>query len=274
MRPWDAGPPQFVFPKPGKVLRAVLLTVFLVWLMFAIAINWGGASRSLFYLFCGNTEAILSGQVWRLFTAALMHQPQGDIGHVLWVLLGLYFLTPSLEERFGGARLLRFLVGSAVFAYTFQLVMLLLLPASIGARLVAGDYWFGGFPVIEAIAVAWALNFRGQQVRLMFVIPASASTLLWLVIGFSVLRVIALSQAPEGLLSPFGGLAAGWLLGGSTPSPLRRLYLKWKLAGLERDTRRTRSERVNKSNLKVVPGGRSSDSRKKPERGPNGDWLN
>ena len=273
MRTWDSGPSQFVFPKPGKVLRAVLLTVFLVWLMFAVAINWGGASRSLFTLFCGNTEAILGGQVWRLVTAALMHQPQGNIGHVLWVLVGLYFLTPSLEERFGGPRLVRFLIGSAAIAYGFQFLMLLILPASIAGRLVAGEYWFGGFPVIEAVAVAWALNFKGQQVRLMFIIPASAATLLWLVIGFSVLRVIALSQAPEGLISPFGGLLAGWLLGGGTPSPLRRLYLKWKLAGLERDTRRTRSERLQKSNLKVVPGGRR-DAGKKDQRGPNGDWLN
>jgi membrane associated rhomboid family serine protease len=271
MNTWDSSSPIAGFPKPGPVVRWVLIILFAVWLMFAIAVNWGGASPRLFELFCGNTEAILDGQVWRLVTAAFMHEPRGHISHVLFAMLGFYFLTPSLEHKFGGARLARFLLGSAVFAYTFQFLCLLALPASTGARLVANEYWFGSFPVVEAVAVAWALNFRGQQVRLFFVIPASAKVLLWFVIGVSVLRVIALSQTPEGLLSPFGGMFAGWLLGGSTPSPLRRVYLNWKLSRLEQETTKARTERssrVQKSNLRVVSGGKS-DKQRDPK-----DWLN
>ena len=71
-------------------------------------------------------------------------------------------------------------------------------------------HWFGSVPVIEAISVAWALNFRGQTVRLFFVLPVTARGLLAFVIGFSLLRLIAVQQTPEGLISPFGGLAAGW----------------------------------------------------------------
>lgn len=259
-------------PKPGRVLTTVMLGLFGIWLMFAMAINWGGASASLFALFCGNQAAILEGQVWRLFTAALIHEPRGDLGHIMWALLGLYFLSPSLEQRFGGARFARFLAGSAVLSYSVQCLLLLILPASIGERLVANEYWFGSFPVIEAVAIAWALNFQGQQVRLFFFIPASSKVLIWMVIGLSVLRVIALSQTPEGLLSPFGGMFAGWLLGGGTPSPLRRAYLKWKLARLEQETksqRDERSERVRKANLRVVAGGKSDKSSRTPK-----DWLN
>lgn len=261
-----------MLPKPGKVLTSVMIGLFGIWLMFAMAINWGGASASLFTLFCGNQAAILEGQVWRLFTAALMHEPRGDLGHILWSLVGLYFLSPSLEQRFGSARFARFLAGSAVLSYGIQCVLLLILPASIGERLVGNEYWYGSFPVIEAIAIAWALNFRGQQIRLFFVIPASSKLLIWLVIGLSVLRTIALSQTPEGLLAPFGGMFAGWFLGGSTPSPLRRLYLQWKLSRLEQETKASRDERadrVKKANLRVVSGGKSD----KPSRPPK-DWLN
>ncbi len=252
-------------------VRWVLIILFAVWLMFAIAVNWGGASLRLFELFCGNTDAILEGQVWRLLTAAFMHEPSGSVGHILWAMVGFFFLTPSLEQRFGSARLIRFLLGSAVLAYSFQFVCLLILPASTGARLVPNEYWFGAFPVVEAVAVAWALNFRDQEIRLFFVLPASSKMLIWLVVGISVLRVIALSQTPEGLLSPFGGMLAGWLLGGGTPSPIRRAYLNWKLSRLEQETaqaRVSRSERVQKTNLRVVPGGKSE----KP-RNPK-DWLN
>jgi membrane associated rhomboid family serine protease len=271
MGSWDSNSTLGGFPKPGKVVVGVLVTLFAVWLVFAIAVNWGGASSRLFELFCGNAEAIANGEIWRLLTAAFMHEPSGSVGHILWALVGFYFLTPSLEQRFGGPRLVRFLLGSAVFAYAFQFLCLLVLPASTGARLVANPYWFGSFPVLEAVAVAWALNFRNQEIRLFFFIPASSRTLLWFVIGMSVLRVIALSQTPEGLLSPFGGMLAGWLLGGGSPSPLRRVYLNWKLSRLEHETHRariSRSDRVQKSNLRVVPGGKN-DKARDPK-----DWLN
>jgi membrane associated rhomboid family serine protease len=266
------------FPKPGKALIGFSAAIFAVWLMFAVAVNWGGASLDLFLLFCGNNQAIAEGQLWRLVTAPLMHYPQGDISHVLWVLIGLYFLTPALEQSWGSARVARFLVGSALIAYGFQLLLAWVLPATLSARLVP-PYWFGAFPVLEAISIAWALSFRGQQVRLFFVLPVSASALVWFVVAINLLRVIAAAEPHEGLLAPFGGMFAGWLLGAGTPSPLRRAYLKWRLRALDRETHRSkqeRGERVKKTGLSVIEGGRSGPKRGtgKGTRGPDGSWLN
>jgi membrane associated rhomboid family serine protease len=265
-------------PKPGKALIGFGAGIFLLWLMFAVAVNWGGASLDLFLLFCGNAEAIADGQIWRLFTAPWMHFPQGDISHVLWVLLGLYFLTPALEQRWGSARLARFLFGSALIAYAFQLLLAWLLPATLSTRLVP-QYWFGAFPVVEAVSIAWALSFREQQVRLFFVLPVSATGLVWFVVAINLLRVIAASEPYEGLLSPFGGMFAGWLLGAGTPSPLRRLYLKWRLQTIEREAQRSkedRTDRTKRSGLSVIEGGRSTPKRgpNKGTRGPDGSWLN
>jgi len=275
MSQWDSGTPQFVFPKPGRALMGVMIGLFAVWLMFAIAVNWGGATVELFLLFCGNTDAILSGEVWRLLTAPFMHYPQGQLGHILFTLLGLYFLTPALEQQWGGPRLLRFLAGSAVIAYGTQVVLELLLPTSVASKLV-GEYWFGATPVIEAVAIAWALSFRGQQVRLMFVLPVTSTGLVIFVVALSLLRVIAVSQTPEGLLAPFGGMFAGWLLGGGTPSPLRRLYLKYRLSQMERDMKRERDERrsrAKKAPFDVIEGGRSK-GKSGGRKGPDGKWLN
>ncbi len=275
MSSWGSEP-QFVFPKPGRALTAVMVTLFAVWLMFAVAINWGGASLELFLLFCGNDEAILSGEVWRLFTAGLMHYPQGQVIGILMVLLSLYFLTPSLEQQWGGARLIRFLIGSSVLAYGFQMLVGWLLPAGAQQKLVP-EYWFGSMPVIEAIAIAWAMSFRGQQVRLMFVLPVSSTGLVLFVVVLSVLRVIAVAQAPEGLLSPFGGMAAGWLLGGGTPSPLRKLYLKFKLQSIEREVQRekqARAQRAARAPFDVIEGGRSKRGRNPSDKGPDGNLLN
>jgi membrane associated rhomboid family serine protease len=81
------------------VLTATMLALLAIWVMFAVAINWGGGGLSLFELGVGDTRSILSGQVWRLFTAPLLHRPSGNgsVSHIVSVLLGLYFLAPSLE---------------------------------------------------------------------------------------------------------------------------------------------------------------------------------
>ena len=45
-----ADPPeggQLGLAKPGPVLKGVLLTLFLLWVTFALALNWGGASDQL-----------------------------------------------------------------------------------------------------------------------------------------------------------------------------------------------------------------------------------
>ena len=235
MSNWDSqsSAPGMALPKPGRTLQFILIGLLGIWLMFAMAINWGGADPALFDLFVGNTDAILSGQVWRLLTAPLVHK-HNDPWHVMSVLLALYFLGPGLEARWGGRRFAFFLWGSAVLAYVCQFLLELLLPAAAAAKLSVG-YWFGAVPAIEALSVAWALTFAGQTVRLFFVLPVTARGLLWFVIGFSVLRLIAVQQTPEGLISPFGGLAAGWLLGAGTPSPLRKLYLKFRYSQLDRE---------------------------------------
>ena len=265
-------------PRPGKALKGVLLGLLAVWLMYAVGLNWANADQEAFLMFCGSTQRILDGEVWRFVLAPVLHYPIGGegVGHLLFALLGLYFLSPTLEQQWGPGRFLRFLLFSAFIAYGFQMLLELLLPAATAQKLV-GEYWFGAFPVVEAVAIAWAMTFRGQTVRLMFILPVTSTGLIIFVVAISLLRLVAVSNAPEGLLSPFGGMAAGYLLGGGSPSPLRRLYLRLRLRQMERqsqDAKRERRERVAKSGLRVIEGGRSDDEPSDDERGPDGKWLN
>lgn len=261
------------FTRPGKALIGLMVAITTVWLMFAIGLNWGGASDSVFLLFTGNTEAILHGEVWRLFTAPLMHTPN-SVGHLLWAIVGLLFFAPRLEELWGSARVLRFIALSGVLAYTLQMAVDLILPAALAGRLV-GSYWYGLQPAVAAITIAWACTFKGQTVQLFLLPPMSGRTLILVVIGLDFLRLAAAQNPEEGLLSPFFGTALGWLLGGGTPSPLRKGWLKLRLAQLEgQDARRNgaaRKPRPNPGGLRVIPGGRSDDE---DDKGPDGRWLN
>ena len=104
--------PTVSLPRPGPALKGVLITLLALWLMFAVGINWAGVPRDFFDLLCGNARRILQGEIWRLFTASLMHEPSGSIGHILTALFGLYFLGPTLEKEWGAQRFLRFLLLS------------------------------------------------------------------------------------------------------------------------------------------------------------------
>ena len=248
---------QFVLPRPGRALGGAMIALAAVWLMFAAAINWGGGSRRLFEALCGNTQLILGGQVWRLVTAPLIHEPSGTISHILTVELGLFFLAPSLEQSWGGRRLLRFLALSAILAYGLQILVELLVPASLSARLVP-RYWYGAIPAVEAVVIAFALTFKNRTVLLFFVLPVSSRGLILLAVGISTLMLIAGAMGPSGFVAPFGGMLAGWLLGGGTPSPLRRWWLNLRLRQLDRQVARSRGRsrsRAVASRFRVIQGG-------------------
>src|SRR5262249_43090378 len=154
----------------------------------------------------GDVRLILRGQIWRLVSPVFIHVPQGNIGHILTTLLGLYFLGPTLEERWGPRRFLLFLAGSAAFAFTCQVVLGLAIPK------LAHEQFFGGLGMVDAVAVAWALQSRNQVVRLFFVLPVTGTMLIGFIFLISVLYVIAQSALPEGLVTPFGGMLAAYLL--------------------------------------------------------------
>lgn len=247
------------FPKPGRALWGVMIAIFAIWLAFAIALTWANAPESVFYLFCGNTERILEGEVWRLFTAPLMHVP--SVMGLFFVLLGFYFLTPTLEQQWGGARLLRLLIIASLVGYVLQMGFELAMPKTVSARLVP-EYWHSSTPALEAVAIAWALTFRGQTVKLFFVIPVTSTGLIVFVVVGSLLFIVTGEMTRSGLIAPFGGMLTGWLLGGSTPSPLRRAWLKFRMKRLEDQAVRQksqRSERVARSGLRVIPGGDDKD---------------
>lgn len=231
---------RFAFPKPGKAVTTAMIVVGCIWVMLAVGINYGGVSGSVIKPFVGEPDAILHGQVWRLVTAALIHLPSGDgaVSHIVTTLLGLYFLAPTLEDRWGWKRMTGFFLGAAAIGFASQTLLGLAFPK------LAQPVFFGGIGVIEAIAIAWAVQNRSAQVQLFFVLPITGTMLIAFVIGISILRVIAQSGSPEGLITPFGGMLAGWLL--SDVSPLRRVYLQWKLKRLQAETAAMRTASVKR----------------------------
>lgn len=228
-------PAGFTLPKPGKALVAAMIVIGCAWVMLAVGINYGGVSAHVIEPFVGDPSAILHLQLWRLFTPVLIHVPSGDgaPGHIMTTLLGLYFLAPTLEDRWGPRRMAVFLVGSAAFAFTCQVLVGFAVPK------LGQPVFYGGVGMIEAVAVAWALQNRDKRVNLFFVIPVTGMMLLAFVFAMSVMNIIAQKSPPEGLVTPFGGMLAGYLFGDT--SPVRRWWLKLRLKRLQAETAALRS---------------------------------
>jgi membrane associated rhomboid family serine protease len=265
-------------PRPGRVVKVAMGIVVSLTLAFAIGIHWAGVGADAFELFCGNTLSILRGQLWRLFTASLLQAPD-SLWPLLSLLMALYFFGVPLEQQWGEKRFTRFLIGLVVVPSLIQALCDVALPASVNRFLIPA-YWYGGLAVSSGLAVAWALNHRGAVVRLYGLLPISPRTIILLAVGTPFVYLLFRTIPPEGIPGSLGGCLAGWLLGGGTPSPLRRYWLKFRIGRLDAEVAREaaqRKKRVERSRLKVIEGGRA-----KPEppvegekgRGPDGRWLN
>lgn len=250
--------PSLGLPHPRGTVRWTLIVLFGIWLLLAIAVNWVGVSEKILQPFVGLSSRVFP-ELWRLLTAALIHDISGDgaVSHIATTLLVVYFFGPTLEERWGARRTALFFVASATFAFACQILV-----GSLVSKLYQ-EVWFGGLGMADALAVAWALSARpGQQVRLFFVLPVTPMMLLAIILVFNLLRLIALGSHHDGLVTPFGGMLAGYLFGDA--SPVRRFWLQRKLERLQREAaglkaRPARAARSGGPELRVIEGGAAKE---------------
>jgi len=214
---------QVSFPKPGRALKVMLALLAIVGIGGSLLANYG--PKSIFgYL------VVVPGEIvhhpWTVLTGPLVTNPT-SWGHLIFSLLGLYFLGPPLEANWGTARFVRFVVLSALAGTGLALLLAAIAPENV--RAFHPELMMGPGAVLAALAVAWGREHANAQIRLFFFLPLSGRSFVWVTLGFCVLGLVYPSGIPEGVAAPFGGFVTGLLLSG-TPSPLRALYLRTKLA--------------------------------------------
>jgi len=222
-----SGPASPSLPRPGPALTALLALLFVVGVGLAGLVTWTSRGEFVFEALVYNANAVLHGQVWRLVTAGLLTAPQRM--HLVYVLLGLYFLSPELERRWGPWRFVRFYFASTALGFLLATLFSWVAPHSLHAR---ADI-YGPAAALAGTAVAFGRENSQLGIRLFFVLPVRGQHLVWFTIGFCVLGLIYPPDTPEGAIAPFGGILAGFLLSGS-PSLVRGLYLKARLSVLRR----------------------------------------
>ena len=249
----------------GPGLKGVLAVIAAVGLLEALLVNWVGFKEAWLFLVCV-PDLVLRGQVWRLLTAGVLTDINHPMG-LLFTLVGLYFLSPDLERRWGTPRFLWFLALSVVIGNALAIGVDRVTSESFG--LLHPGVLYGASSALVGTAIAWGVINREAQVNLFMVMPVRGQTLVWITIGGCFLYLLY-----QGDVAGFGGVVTGLTMVGE-PSAMRRAYLRLKLALLRSRSGRGRvptaadivrskspilKRRGDRPPLRVVQGGQADDA--------------
>jgi len=113
------GQVTMALPRPGPALKAVLLLIGAVGILEAFLVNYvPGGEEIVGHLVCVPGPALWR-EPWRLLTAGFLTRPD-SFGHLIFTIIGLYFLSPDLERRWGSFRFVRFLALSVIVGFLFS----------------------------------------------------------------------------------------------------------------------------------------------------------
>ncbi len=224
------GPAQLALPKLGRGVKGLLIAYLAIGLVGAILVNYVPSAGVAFWAWLACIPRTVVPRAWSPITAGLLTDPE-HYSHLVFTLIGFYFLGPDLERRWGTWRFLRFIAISSAVGFLLSLAIGAITPGE--SAVLHPRLMFGPAAALSALAVAWGRENAAAQIRLYFFLPISGRILVWITLGFCALGLFFPASVTEGVLSPFGGFIAGIALSGS-PSPLRAIYLRLKLGVLRR----------------------------------------
>ena len=175
LRSWFGG-----LPPPTKAVKWIALANIV---LFVVCQFSGGASSPVYVALCMQTDAVLHGQIWRLFSFTYLHDQSG-LGHIFFNMLGLYFLGVPLEQLWGSRRFFAFYTVGGIVGVLLYVLMSTLGPLDPNASLIGASG--GVLAVLGACAVLFP-NFR--IILVLFPVPIRAAALIFVVLyGFSLLK--------------------------------------------------------------------------------------
>ena len=198
-----------VIPPITAIMLATVLASFII---AGLLVNFVPAAAVVIGYLPVTTEGVVGGQVWRLFTYALLHDLQ-DPFHMLFNGLAIYFFGRDLEIRWGTGRYLLFAFLTVVVGGIFVVINGLIFP---GRGMAIGASAFS-----EGLIVAWGLINRDREVRLFFALPIRGIHMVWIAVFFWVLSAVSTSAVSAA--AHLGGMvtAAVLVLGFWRPNAMK-----------------------------------------------------
>jgi membrane associated rhomboid family serine protease len=211
----------------------------------SIIVPLSGHGAAIERLLAFNPAGLREGRIWTPFTYTFLNP---DPFMLILAGLGLWMMGGSLESMWGTKKFLFFYFASSVLAALATAVVAIFSPA------VDGFLYAGNWPVLEALAAAFAVALPTARIFLYFV-PVEARLLLPISAGITLLYMIFRGWQP--FLPQLFGLGAGALLAGGRLRTPRQLLLRLRVFWIDR--------RLRSRNLRVVREGKNDDDL--PRRG-------
>ncbi len=230
--------------RPTAAVRLVLLTLAGLWGASLVLASFDATAGVVAWVYDelaltpGDTFARL--HLWQLVSYMGLHDLQG-LGHIVGNLLGIWFLGPVLERRWGARDFLQFFTLAGVGAAIWSVLLAYLLPSLFWEPVVGAS---GG---IVALVAAISLTMPRAELWLLVGGRLEARWLIWIVLGLDTLALV-LGLVPDmAWHTHVGGAITAWLLITGSWRPrvaLDRLRLLWLRRGRRRPP------------LRAVPGGK------------------
>lgn len=146
-------------------------------------------------------QAVLDGEVWRLFTATYMHA--SFWGHLFFNMLVLYFFGPAVESVWGARKFLLVYTAAGV-AGNVALVGL----SQVG-YISPMMFGLGASGSVLGVLGAAAVMFPHSQILLLFVLPVTLRVAALLFTGMYILNIVSQGSNYGGDVSHLVGMGLG-----------------------------------------------------------------
>ncbi len=228
------GTPQFRvgLPTLTPVVKWLLITnvgIFLAGIMIPSLGDWLQNAFALHSQF-----GMALTRPWGVVTYEFLHS-RDNIGHILFNMLGLYFLGPALERQWSGRRFLIFYLLCGACGGLLYLLF-------VGLGIVQGGSLLGASGSVLAILAACAILFPHTTV-VFFIFPVPIRIAAVVLVALYTVSIFTGQENPGGNAAHLGGMAAGAAFVLLAPL-LEQLSLRTKVISSKKNLQRERELQV------------------------------
>lgn len=226
--------PKFGIPRLMLFVVIGNILVYVVGLM--------DTTKTFYQLLYFNPAAFLHGQVWRLFTFAIVPTTSG----VIWLAISLYFyyfIGSSLEHEWGAGKFTIYYFSGLLLTALYSVIWYL-----ITGQAVAVTAHYLNLSLFFAFATLWP----EQRVLLFFFIPMKMKWLAWIDAAFFAYEIIVyavnglwgLALVPVVAMLAYLVFCGSWLIDFFSP---KRAKQRARTAQFRQEVRRAEQKRAGES---------------------------
>ncbi|MFT7579241.1 MAG: membrane associated rhomboid family serine protease [Myxococcota bacterium] len=236
--------------KPTPIVLRLIIINTAIYLLMAVFSSQSWVYQTIEQLAL-SPEGVADFKVWQPFTYMWLHEVPG-LNHILFNMMGLWFLGTALERRWGKRTFLKFYLLSGLGAGVFTLLVGWLVGGGFAAPVI------GASGAILALVAAFSMVMPNAQLHLFFVLPVRAKHVIWIALGFDVVLFLIEGSANRvAIQTHFGGAIAAWLLitGNWRPRVAMARFQK-RFGG-----KNARTTSKKPSGWRVIDGGKNGNGR-------------